>query len=185
MKYYNQDIIPKVHAYLKTMIVKSMDTSRRSYEENTPIAFDNLLSLVLYTDYSDLSAYFSSTFRKKWTFEPLEGVKARNRKYWFWTKALTETVQVYGQFGDDLPGPFYTGMSKVLNMPQFNIFLQSPTSTSAELAVAMRFSGQTGMIIQFQNKTGDAQFCSGFDCSFLSRYKEEEERYIQVIIHQL
>ena len=97
---------------------------------------------------------------------------------------MTETAKVYGQHRfDKFRGPFYTGMSRVMSMPQFNIYLQSPTSTSAALAVAMRFSGQSGMIIQFENDNGMAKLCNGFDCSWLSRFKEEDERYIQYIVY--
>ena len=52
---YNQEISPKVTYYLKTNIVKSMETSHRGFEkiysipENTAIGFNNLASIVMIT----------------------------------------------------------------------------------------------------------------------------------------
>ena len=42
-------------------------------------------------------------------------------------------------------------------MPQFNIYLYSSTSTSIQIAVAMCFSGDSGMILQFENDNGSAK----------------------------
>ena len=63
-----------------------------------------------------------------------------------------------------------------MSMPQFQISLYSPTSTTIHEEVAMRFSGESGMIIQFDNHRGDAMNTRGFDCSWISRYCEEDER---------
>ena len=69
-------------------------------------------------------------------------------------------------------------MSVVLNIPEFNIFLCSPTSTSKQIEVAIKFSGDHGIVIQLDNPPNDQyQFLRGFNCSWLSRYKEEDERY--------
>ena len=182
---FETEIKPKVYTYLKSNIVKSIGESAWGLQEyfsippKVPIGFDNLVSIALYTDYTNLSSDFTSTFRRKWQFESIEQVKRRNGRYWWWSKALRETLLVYGERGKfgDLKGPFYTGMSRVMNLPQFNIRLNSPTSTSVQMAVAMRFSGHTGMILQFENENGRAKHTHGFDCSWLSRFKEEDERY--------
>lgn len=65
-------------------------------------------------------------------------------------------------------------MNVVLNVPQFNIYLISPTSTTVHLEVATRFSGEHGMILEFDNSKGNAQLLKGMDCSWISRYKEDE-----------
>ena len=59
---------------------------------------------------------------------------------------------------------------------EFNIFLYSPTSTSVRIEVAIKFSGDQGMIIEFNNKKGAAKHVKGFDVSWISRYREEDER---------
>ena len=72
-------------------------------------------------------------------------------------------------------------MSWVMTLPQFNIYLYSPTSTSVQISVAMTFSGKAGMLMEFDNTTGDAINTMGFDCSWISRFKEEDERYLTII----
>ena len=144
------------------------------------LSFDRLISIILYTDYTDLSSSFSSTFRKSTVFEPRQATKQRHKKYYWLSKLLRETVSIYGKrnsFGEGLLGPFYCGMSTVMTMPEFAIKLLSPTSTSVHIEVAMKFSGEEGCIIEFNNEGGMATKVKGLDVSWLSRYKEEDERY--------
>ena len=63
-----------------------------------------------------------------------------------------------------------------MNIPQFNITLLSPTSTSVHLEVAIKFSGQKGIIIEFNNESDDGGEVKGLDVSWLSRFREEDER---------
>ena len=65
----------------------------------------------------------------------------------------------------------------VMPMPRFAITLLSPTSTSCHIEVAARFSGNRGIIIEFHNEEGMAAWVMGLDVSWISRFKEEDERY--------
>ena len=132
----------------------------------------------MYTDYSKLSTSFTSTFRKNQSWELLNSIKIRNSKYFWWSKLLKEAVQVYGQmqtYWSDTS--LFCGMSNIMSLPQFVIKLLSPTSTTTQLEVSMKFSGDFGIIIEFNNQTGHAKWCKGLDVSVISRYKEEDERY--------
>ena len=97
-------------------------------------------------------------------------------------------IQVYGQYHDEddggcgllpaLDSPLFCGMSFVMLMPQFNISLIGPTSTTTHIEVATNFSGDGGIIIEFDTTKGDAQNALGFDVSWISRYGwQEDERY--------
>ena len=79
-------------------------------------------------------------------------------------------------YDDESRGPFYCGMSVVLNIPQFAIRLNGPTSTSLHIEVAMRFGGTQGMIIQLNNEGENAEDERHFDCEWLSAFPEESER---------
>eukprot|EP01084_Bolivina_argentea_P278263 475289_1 len=154
------------------------------------LTFSHLLSLVFYCDYSELSTDFSSTFRKRHSYETIESIKNRNSKYYYLSKYLRECVDGRseresggGPYANRLLGPFYCGMSVVLSIPSFNIRLCSPTSTSKQVAVAIKFSGDAGCILQFNNPTDKGDYGSTqysylrcFNVSWLSRYKEEDER---------
>eukprot|EP01083_Nonionella_stella_P224151 798150_1 len=161
LKQYGK-IIVKVKQYIQADVLKQTiathyGTKHCSYDIKThdPIHFDHLLALVLYTDYTELSSAFSSTFRKCDPFETITSVKQRNGVYYWMSRRLRECVEIFGQCrgykrsdkrynkdkGTELLGPFYCGMSAVMSMPSFSMRLCSPTSTSKQIEVAMKFSG--------------------------------------------
>ena len=88
--------------------------------------------------------------------------------------------------GGKLTGPFYCGMSMVMKMTQFAIDLLSPTSTSCQICVALKFSGHEGIVIELNNTTFAKQ-TRGLDVSWISRFKEEDERYYNstIISHNI
>ena len=106
IKTYNE-VMVKVNEYIKTHRVKSTTCPVNWYEsgstdypfgiaEGSPISPHHLISIILYTDYTHLSSNFSSTFRKHGVFDSVFMAKTRNKKYWWWSKYLAETVSVYG-----------------------------------------------------------------------------------------
>ena len=149
---------------------------------SNPLGIDNLFSLILYTDFDELSSDFSRSFRKIYPFESFEHVRIRNSYYWWWSKILRETVELYGM--QKKYGPFFTGLSFVMDIPQYQIKLNSPTSTSTYLEVAMKFAGDQGMIIELNcSPYGNNRLMTcikGFDCSWISKYKEEDEMYVWI-----
>ena len=176
----------KAKEYLDTETVKCITANTRyapkhyGIDDDSELRTDNLIALILYTDFTTLSSKFTASFRKISTFETLDSVKTRNRNYWWLSKILRETVELYGEcrFIDGLCGPFYCGMSYLMTVPSFAIRLCSPTSTSKQIQVATKFSGDSGVIIQFNTPEKDGfEYLKAFDCSFISRFKEEDERY--------
>ena len=67
-------------------------------EKGTPLSIQNLISVILYCDYTDLCTDFSSTFRPIRHNEPLESIKRRNREFWWMSKLLRETVCCWSSF---------------------------------------------------------------------------------------
>ena len=79
----------------------------------------------------------------------------------------------------DVSGPFFCGMNNKMPFPSFNIPLKAPTSTSRHREVALRFSGEKGILIQFNNTGLENNHKTGlFDASWISRYKEEDEMQV-------
>merc|ERR1712228_916667 len=157
--------------------------------------FWNLISLILYSDYTAHCREFSASFRALSSFEPLEVTKERNREFWWMSKTLRETVELYGQCreGDDNPdpnkwqskhnintafGPFYCGVNKVMVLPQFNLRLCAPTSTTMQIEIALKFATSNGTVIQLNNNSYDDQYdkLRLFNISWISRFKDEDER---------
>ena len=183
IKQYNITVIVKAKHYITTDKVKSIKlfplcapTNYGECDYGDPLKIHNLMSLILYTDFTNLSSDFSASFRKKYSYETISGVKRRNRKYFWWSKTLRETVELFGPNASSMEQPFYTGMSYIMNMPSFSIRLCSPTSTSVQLAVAVKFGGGKGLILQLKCRSMISTPVRAFDCSFISRFKEEDER---------
>ena len=189
----------KAAYYLETETTKTMKAEIRDesfwinpehygIDNWSDLGISNLFSLILYTDFTDLSSDFSRCFRKIYSFETFQNVKRRNSYYWWWSKILRETVELYGTTFDadarntGLEGPFFTGLSFVMNIPQYGIKLNSPSSTSLHIEVATKFAGDGGIIIELDIGKSDflMKELRGFDCSWISQYKEEDEMYVYV-----
>eukprot|EP01084_Bolivina_argentea_P022656 42110_1 len=196
-----KDVVEKAGLYIKSKMARQLKADlygnaiHYGINQGEKLLIDNIISVILYCDYSEHCTDFSSSFRKLQPFESLESVKKRNQEYWWMSKILRETVEIYGQNRDGiwdgihipkyeavnrinkLIGPFFTGLSHEMIVPEFNIRLCSPTSTSKKLEVAIKFGGDVGMVIQLNNPPfGEYELGKAFNCSWVSRYKEEDER---------
>eukprot|EP01083_Nonionella_stella_P189925 703451_1 len=190
MMQYHKKVVVKANSYKDTDIVKQTKqgkflTCKLHYDiaVGSILEYEHLVSVILYTDFNELSADFSASFRKASAFEPISLVKKRNRKYWWLSKMLREAVECFGccryerDTNPGLSGPFYCGMSCVMVIPEFNIRLYSPTSTSRQIEIALKFSGANGMVLQLNNmSSGENDRLRAFDCSWISRYPGEDER---------
>ena len=152
------------------------------------LSIEHLLSIMLRCDWTDLCTHFTSTFRQSYPFEAMISVKERNREYAIWSRLIRETVEYYGHrgFGDydkdqqkfinKVPGPFYCGMKWKMNIPQFNIRLCGPTSTTRYIEVAQRFGGADGIMLKLDNSgTCNSDRLRIFPCDWISNYSGEDE----------
>ena len=186
----------KVEKYLQTQKVKAIKARNTEWlhygiRAGNVVSFWHLLALALYTDHDKLCTKFSESFRALNAFEPLDSVKKRNSAFFWMSKHLRELVECFGQcsqiikkkkrgYVDQMRGPFHCGLTVVLNLPSLSMRLNSPTSTSKQIEVAMKFSGPMGMVITFDNPRRDEEysFVRGFDCSWFSCHPEEDERFV-------
>ncbi len=186
MNMYKDKIVLKGNEFIGTKKVKKIkakDTpskAKRHYniEEDAAFSLSHLHAVILYCDFTGLCTLFGETFRRLHSLESLKSVINRNKKYWWMSKILREVVEIYGDnYYDELEGPFYTGLSFVIVLPEFSIRLYGPTSTTTQIEISMNFSKNSGIIIQFNNKyEGGGQRLRFFDTSSISSFKEEDER---------
>eukprot|EP01084_Bolivina_argentea_P307464 531452_1 len=184
---YNELIVLKAKTYKQSHVAKSI-----YMKFNPHLHFDVdyggltrecLIALILYSDFEAVSAEFASTFGQIRLNESLESIKERNQKFWWLSKTLREIVQYFGTngspSGENVKGPFYTRISQVMNVSEFNIRLCSPVSTSATIEVVTRYNDDLhGMVMQLNNN-GDyenARYLRSFNLSWISKYKEDDER---------
>ena len=104
---------------------------------------EQLLSVILYCDTNDLQSDFSSTFRRKNQYENIEQLKKRHSKYFHFAKGMVEAVMIFGvdnYLNQREKGPFYCGLNRVLAISDFDAHFIAPTSTSADIEVAISFA---------------------------------------------
>ena len=137
------NIVNKAAKYAETGVAKSL--KNRIYSKN--ISPSDLICIIMYCDYTELSRDFTLSFRKSHQFELLKQIKEKNSEYYHWSKGLKNVIKYYGQRNQrngqngllsKLKGPFYCGMSVILNIPDFQLYIRSPTSTSLHLEVAVK-----------------------------------------------
>ena len=144
---------------MDSFLVKSLKANHMDFffhygiAMESPITMDHIISLILYCDFTTYCTNFSSTFRAL-GFERMEDTKKRNASFYFESRLFREAIEYYGVTGDAEKdtwekGPFYTGLNCVLAIPVFNIRLNSPTSTSKDIEVSMKFATRSGMIISY------------------------------------
>ena len=159
-------------------------------KREAPITLQHISALVCYSDFSALCTAFSSTFRPLSAYETLESVKRRNESYYFMAKLLIEAVNCFGVTGEEKKwnegqgkwvrkerGPFFCGMSFVLNLSSFTIRLFGPTSTTKEKLVAIGFAKENGCILEFDNEHLPCDQLKMWNMEWISRYPEEQERF--------
>ena len=86
---FNTLIILKSEQYITTESVKAMEFWSHEYDygayygikSGEPIAIKHIQSIICYTDFSLLSASFTSTFRKSYSREGIKDIKERNSCY--------------------------------------------------------------------------------------------------------
>ena len=115
------------------------------------ISLDNILSIILYTDFDQLCYQFRKTFRSlmikvNWIHHKI--AEKKHSEYANWGKLLKETVAFFGDFCD-CNKSYYHGLDKIFVFDQNIIQINGPLSTSLYYNVAKNFANINGMIIEF------------------------------------
>eukprot|EP01083_Nonionella_stella_P156304 506055_1 len=158
----------------------------------SPILLEHLMCIILYCDYSKLCTAFSATFRRLQPYERIEVTISRNAEYANWSKRLREAVELYGKRGwekrerdevkwnedrNRIKGPFYCGVGTLMVVPEFNIRLCAPTSTTTDDIIAQSFATDRGTVLELNN-TGHwhSDSLRIWDCKWISHYSKEDEK---------
>ncbi len=178
------DIIKYCHTFIKAQkfinnsdILKSMkskDYLKYDIGMGILLKMENIMAIIFYTDYDQLSYQFSKTFRKLTSSDTINTMKLRNREFYHWSKILRETVECYGtEIWKSNTKIFYHGVSMVY----FNSFVANfncPTSTTSQIEVAAIFADENGVILELEQYAGFGGYnLKYFDCSLLSVYGNE------------
>ena len=100
--------------------------------KGSEITLDHVVSILLYTNYTKLCYYFSSTYRKLNINESDQDLKNRHSEFAIFGKILRETVESFGTyFKNSSLKRFYTGLSAPMNFDSFSYYICCPLSTAA------------------------------------------------------
>ena len=148
-------VVQKAKQYMKTakcrkMKCKSFWSSRGNdplhfdIPNGTPLTEQHLQSIILYCDFTKLCTLFSESLRQNDSNEGLQEIKKKNSKFFHFSKLLRELVTYFGSNGGveccknpwcDIDvsmngvarGPFFSGVSTILNLSDFSIGFNTPT----------------------------------------------------------
>ena len=172
----------KAQRFVKTKKARKMVAVRIRYmvgglREGEAITIHHLIAVILYCNFSALCTHFSATYRKTDVFESLKSIMDRHSHWYHLGQLLQECVHYFGSDGETDRGPFYCGLNTILHVPLGGIILYGPCSTTTMREVAVNFARSDGMVLSVDNDgTHYGSRNRHFDCSWISRYFEEDER---------
>eukprot|EP01084_Bolivina_argentea_P153157 267061_1 len=139
---------------------------------NTLISLEHLLSILFYTDSTELTTKMKDVCRKLTYDETVLDVKKRHVEFVHWLKLMTETLIFYGNRLSNKDKPIYHGLKGRFLFDQFKAQFHIPTSTSTERGQANLFA-EDGIVLQFGGleSIGDPYF----DTKAISAYPHEKE----------
>eukprot|EP01084_Bolivina_argentea_P234148 394201_1 len=143
---------------------------------------DHLFVVMVYCNYYQLQYIFSSTYRKIDKSESLSELAKRHSNFFWFGMYLKEAVNKYGtDVAVSNITYLYHGISKEMKLPYLLSSITTgnqiwiPLSTSSSFEVALNFSGNHGLMVQFEtgqhDSTGHCDRC--FQCDWISDYPNE------------
>eukprot|EP01084_Bolivina_argentea_P059536 108739_1 len=151
-----------------------VNNKKFNIESGTPITMNHLISLKLYTDFCEITKKFKKTMRKKNHLESLESLICRNSECAQWSRYIKESCSFYGgNLGKNIT--LYTGLTRKLLFSSMRQHFECPLSTTLNYNKALTFCKDNGCVLKLKAGNSKTRY---FDVSWLSRYKEEQERLI-------
>eukprot|EP01084_Bolivina_argentea_P206397 352413_1 len=144
-------------------------------KRNSTITLNHILSVLLYTNHTDLSSQFSRSFRKLSPSETDDALKKRHSEYYNWAKTLREAVECWGTYliQAESINAFYHGISCQMLFDGFNKRFCAPTSTTLQYSTAVMFANQgNGIVITIKNNVTVSAF---YNCVSWSDFPGESE----------
>eukprot|EP01083_Nonionella_stella_P241132 842282_1 len=106
------------------------------------ITVNHLISLKVYTNYSNIQLEFKKHCRRTYKHEPVESVVRRNQEIAHWCRYLKESCTFYGNTMDKDMRVF-TGLNVKLMFGSLNQHFECPLSATIDSEVANRFAEGT------------------------------------------
>ena len=132
----------------------------------TLISAQHLMSILFYTNLSELPRCMKAVCRKLTADEKREDFMKRHSELVNWLRLMFETIMLYGNHFGRGQGRrrVYHGLDKKFHFSEFKAKFFTPTSTTTEMSAAQIFAGGNGIIVelgQLESK-GDMYFVCHF-----------------------
>eukprot|EP01083_Nonionella_stella_P119977 359050_1 len=157
------------------------------------MSIDHLISLMTYCNFGELAKAFTATFRRNKN-ETNMALKKRHRHFYYLGRLLRECCECFGMANRWLTNDgyrneimkVYHGINNHFVFDSITAFIKGPTSTTTDYAVAVKFGGVKGMIVQLSvevpnwvlkfNEGEEAKTrLSCFDMQWISDFPNESE----------
>eukprot|EP01083_Nonionella_stella_P190345 704952_1 len=147
---------------------KSILYFKTQYGQSLHLKPEHILAIMIYCNHDLLQAEFSRTYR--------EGHVHKHCEFYHLALNLKICVHEHGtRVRNGRVRSFYHGVSKMMSFPSYinNVQIYSPLSTTSVMNVAMYFTNNEGLIVEFGDR--NMGFLRYFDCGWLSNYPSERE----------
>ena len=127
----------------------------------TPITINHIISLMVYTDYTEVQREFKKTCRKSNPWQQISEVVKENSEIAHWCRYMKECYIFYGEpMSNDMI--VYTGISVKLMIDSLQQYVQFPLSTTIDPAIADAFAdGSDGIIWKMKRANSTTRFDIG------------------------
>ena len=168
----------KANMLLQTFMAKSVTAiisqdDDCDFRRDSAIGVHNVLALVLYAEYDELSMALKGTFYRQEPEEDFEVVKNRHSEFQNWSKTLRETVDLFGSITGK-SNHYYIASDYVVPSA-LSVRFRAPISVTNSLEIATRFcrDKDNGIILEL---TGDdTKKLRALDLRWISRFGAENE----------
>eukprot|EP01084_Bolivina_argentea_P118001 209463_1 len=148
---------------------------------NDPLKLDHIVSLISYTDETDLCTSFRTTYRKIKANESITSQKERHSKFGNMGKLLYQSFVFYANKHSQITS-LYHGMSFPLLFTTLYCSFDAPTSTTTAVSVAQNFGNDMGIVVEFES-CESCKFIRTLNMELFSCFNEEEHLIFETRLH--
>eukprot|EP01084_Bolivina_argentea_P264001 447050_1 len=156
--------------------IKAQNIGVNNVKFNIPkgmtISINHLISLKIYTDFTNVQRKLKKHCRKHSSQETLEQFIRRHCQIAHWSRYLKESCTFYGTL---MPKKmtFYCGLNAKLMFDSLQQHFECPISTTSDKNIANNFSENSGIILTIKRANSKTRY---FNVSWLSEHGHEMER---------
>eukprot|EP00484_Ammonia_sp_Unknown_P013146 CAMPEP_0197078266 /NCGR_PEP_ID=MMETSP1384-20130603/213031_1 /TAXON_ID=29189 /ORGANISM="Ammonia sp." /LENGTH=727 /DNA_ID=CAMNT_0042517131 /DNA_START=716 /DNA_END=2899 /DNA_ORIENTATION=- len=169
----------KCSKYMATKQVRKIQCNEEYQGAIRQLAAHHVLALLVYCNCDDFQRRWSETFRQIPANESADSLKRRHSHFYHCSKYLRDLIEYFGSRLIDVRNEnktFYHGVNQMLYFTRTIVHFNAPLSTSTEATVALKFSGDVGVVLALKYSSSTYLLhAKYFNCAFFSDFVNEKE----------